>query len=140
MLVNFVKRHKGDIMIILYSDIIVDFLRQYPPAVNWLRSLGDEEIALPGFVVMELIQGCTNKVELHRLEKFIADFEVICPSTETCDKALEVYFLYYLSHNLGLLDALIGQAVVALGLPLYTFNRKHYAVIPGLVTIQPYQK
>ena len=42
-------------MIIADSDVIIDFLRQYPPAIQWLTSLGDEEIALPGYVVMELI-------------------------------------------------------------------------------------
>ncbi len=127
-------------MIILDSDIIIDFLRQHPPAVNWLNSLGDEEIALPGYVVMELIQGCSNKVELRGLKRFIADFEVIWPSTEICNEALDVFSQYKLSHNLGLLDTLIGQIAVALGLPLHTFNRKHYTVIPKLVTIQPYQR
>ncbi len=127
-------------MIILDSDIVIDFLRQYPPAVNWLSVLGDEEIALPGYVVMELMQGCTNKVELRELKKFIADFEVIWPSSEICNEALEVFSQYNLSHNLGLLDALIGQIAVALGLPLHTFNRKHYTTIPNLVTVQPYQK
>ncbi len=127
-------------MIILDSDIGIDFLRQYPPAVNWLSVLGDEEIALPGYVVMELMQGCTNKVELRELKKFIADFEVIWPSSEICNEALEVFSQYNLSHNLGLLDALIGQTAVALGLPLHTFNRKHYTTIPNLVTVQPYQK
>jgi hypothetical protein len=38
--------------------------------------------------------------------------------------------------GLGLLDALIGATV--LGRPLATFNVKHYGVIAGLQTIQPY--
>jgi hypothetical protein len=50
-------------VIIIDSDIIIDFLRQFPPAIEWLTTLGDEEIALPGFVVMELVQGCTNKAD-----------------------------------------------------------------------------
>lgn len=127
-------------MIIIDSDIIIDILRQYTPAIEWLTSLGDEEIALPGFVVMELVQGCMNKADLRKLEMFIADFEVFWPAPETCDKALEIFTRFSLSHNLGLLDALIGQAAVALNSPIHTFNRKHYAVIPDLVTIQPYKK
>lgn len=31
---------------------MIDLLRQYVPAVNWLGSLGQEEIILPGFVVL----------------------------------------------------------------------------------------
>jgi predicted nucleic acid-binding protein len=127
-------------MIILDSDIVIDFLRRHQPAIDWLITLGDEEIALPGYVVMELIQGCGNKTELRELKMFIADFEIVWPSAETCDKALVVFSEYNLSHNLGLLDALIGQTSIALDLPLHTFNQKHYAVIPGLMTIQPYQR
>ena len=77
---------------------------------------------------------------MNELEKFIADFKVIWPTSETCDKALEIFTKFNLSHNLGLLDAIIGQTAVMLDLPIHTFNRKHYAVIPELVTIQPYQK
>lgn len=67
--------------------IIIDFLRKYPPAIEWLTSLGNEEIALPGYVVMELVQGSINKEDLRELQKFIADFEVIWPAPETCDEA-----------------------------------------------------
>jgi len=127
-------------MIILDSDIVIDFLRQHPPAIEWLDSLGDEEIALPGYVVMELIQGSTNKIALQKLRKFIENFEIIWPSQKVCDEALEIFSEYNLSHNLGLLDTLIGQTAVALGLSLHTFNRKHYEIIPELVTVQPYQR
>ena len=36
-------------MILLDSDIMIDFLRKYPSAINWLSSLEDEEIALSGY-------------------------------------------------------------------------------------------
>ena len=127
-------------MILVDSDIIIDFLRKYPPAIEWLTSLGDEELALPGYVVMELVQGCTNKGDLRKLEKFIEDVDVIWPSPETCDDALAIFTQFNLSHHLGVLDALIGQTAVAIDLPIHTFNRKHYAAIPDLVTVQPYQK
>jgi hypothetical protein len=37
-----------------------------------------------------------------------------------------------------LLDALIGATAVGLNEQLATFNVKHYKVIPGLQTVQPY--
>ncbi len=119
---------------------MIDLLRQYPPSVAWLDALEDEEIILPGFVVMELLQGCSNKAEQEKVEKVLAAFETVWPSPETCDDAVTIFASYHLSHNLGLLDALIGQTTVALNLSLYTFNRKHYAVIPDLVTVEPYSK
>lgn len=127
-------------MIVLDSDVMIDLLRQYPSAVAWLDALGDEEIILPGFVVMELLQGCSNRAEQDKVERVLAAFETMWPSSETCDEALKVFARYHLSHNLGLLDALIGQTAVALNLPLYTFNRKHYAVIPDLMVVEPYSK
>lgn len=127
-------------MLLLDSDIMIDLLRKHPPAMAWLASLNDEEIALPGFVVMELIQGCRNKVEQQKIEKTVASYGVVWPTPATCDEALSVFIRYRLRHALGLLDALIGETAVALQLPLHTFNQKHYASIPNLVTIQPYQR
>jgi len=127
-------------MILLDTDVMIDLLRQYPPAVAWLDSLGEEEIILPGFVVMELIQGCRNKTEQKRMERELGAYGVVWPSPETCDKALSVFTRYHLSHGLGILDALIGQMAVDLDLPLYTFNQKHYTHIPNLKTVQPYKK
>lgn len=57
-------------MIFFDTDVMIDLLRQYPPAKNWLEVLGEEEILLPGFVGMELIQGCKNKRELNNVEKY----------------------------------------------------------------------
>ncbi|MCA9946638.1 MAG: type II toxin-antitoxin system VapC family toxin [Anaerolineales bacterium] len=119
---------------------MIDLLRQHRPAVAWLDSLGEEEIILPGFVVMELLQGCRNKAEQSQVEQVLTGFETVWPLPETCEAALEVFADNHLSHGVGLLDALIGQTAVTLNLPLHTFNRKHYAAIPGLVTVAPYNK
>lgn len=127
-------------MVILDSDVMIDLLRRHSPAVTWLASLDEEEIGLPGFVVMELLQGCSNKSEQDEVEKVLTGCEVLWPLPETCGEALEVFARYHLSHGVGLLDALIGQTAVALNLPLHTFNRKHYAAIPGLVTVEPYAR
>ncbi len=127
-------------MVLLDTDVMVDLLRQYAPALAWLDTLGDDEILLPGFVVMELVQGCTNRTEQARLEKALAPFTVVWPTPGMCDEALTLFGRFFLSHNLGILDVLIGQLAVALDLPLLTFNQKHYAVIPGIQLAQPYPK
>jgi len=127
-------------MTILDSDVMIDLLRQHQPAVSWLESLGEEDIIVPGFVVMELLQGCSNKTEQAKVEQVLTGFEIVWPLPEVCEDALKVFAHYHLSHGIGLLDALIGQTAVALNLPLYTFNRKHYAPIPDLVTVEPYSK
>ena len=127
-------------MILVDSDVMIDLLREYPPAIAWLDSLDDDEILLPGFVVMELIQGCKNRTEQRRLQKGLEPYSIIWLSPEVCDEALAVFSRYYLSHSLGIIDALIGQMAVSLGLPLHTFNAKHYSMIPDLKVVQPYTK
>lgn len=128
-------------MILLDSDVMIDLLRQYPPAVQWFESLGaDEAVAFSGYVMMELVQGCRNKVEQDRLLRVLAQYGIVWLLPEECAQALDFFVQYHLSHNAGMLDVLIGQTALALGVPLYTFNQRHYRFIPGLRTIQPYEK
>ena len=128
-------------MILLDSDVLIDLLRTYPPATAWFNALHeDEELVLSGYVVMELIQGCRNKAEQESVRRELGVYGVIWLSPTDCDKALEVFAAYRLSHNAGLLDVLIGQTAVSLGVPLHTFNQRHYSFIPGIQTIQPYVK
>ena len=101
-------------MILLDTDVMIDLLRQYPPAVAWLESLGDDEVVLPGYVVMELIQGCNSRAEQEKLEKELNSFGTTWPSPEVCDEAVSVFSRYYLSHGLGIIDALIGQLAIPL--------------------------
>jgi len=128
-------------MILLDSDVMIDLLRQYPPAMQWFDALDeDEEIALSGYVVMELIQGCRNRAEQERVQRVLAPSGIVWLSPADCDKALEVFTRYHLSHNAGLLDVLVGQTAIALDVPLHTFNQKHYRFMAELQTIQPYEK
>jgi hypothetical protein len=127
-------------MILLDTDIMIDILRDYPPAVHWMQSIGDEAVALPGFVVMELIQGCQTKRELTGLRKRLTPFHVYWPGADDCTQAVELFARYYLSHQIGIIDVLIGQLAASSEGALYTFNKKPYAPIPGLKTVQPYRK
>jgi len=128
-------------LILLDSDVMIDLLRQYPPAISWFDTLNDDdELLLPGYVVMELIQGCRNKVEQERLQNELATYGIVWLAPVDCGKTLDVFTEYHLSDNAGLLDVLIAQTAVAWSVPLHTFNHKHYRFIPGLQTIQPYEK
>ncbi|MBM4330732.1 MAG: type II toxin-antitoxin system VapC family toxin [Deltaproteobacteria bacterium] len=127
-------------MILLDTDIMIDVLRDYPPAIVWLNSHGDEIIVLPGFVVMELIQGCKTKREVAKVRKKLSSFEVLWPTPEVCNEALDIFAIHHRSHQIGIIDVLIGQLAVSFKIPLYTFNKKHYIPIPGLQIVHPYKK
>lgn len=127
-------------MILLDTDVVVDLLRQLPQAVAWFAGLADQEVLLPGYVAMELVQGCRSKSDLGTLEQHIRKMRVVWPEPEVCDTALTTYARSRVTHGLGLLDALVGQLSVSSGLPLHTFNAKHYAGIQGMQTVQPYTR
>ncbi|MBI3537065.1 MAG: type II toxin-antitoxin system VapC family toxin [Chloroflexi bacterium] len=127
-------------MILVDTDVMIDLLRQYAPALQWLDSLGDAEIILPGFVVMELIQGCKSKAEQEKVESNLEAYSITWPTSEICDQSLQVFADHHLSHGLGIIDALIGQMAVAMGLELLTFNQKHYTAISKLKMRQPYDR
>ena len=87
-------------MILLDSDVLIDLLRKYPPAMAWFDALQeDEELMVSGYVVMELIQGCRNKVEQDRVQRELAAYGVVWLSQTDCDRALDVFATYRLSHK-----------------------------------------
>ena len=125
-------------MILLDTDVVVDILRNHASAQAWLQGLGTTALGLPGLVVMELLQGCRNKFEQQRVDQFCQTHHFFWPTEPDCQRALQDFAAFHLSHNLGVLDALIAHTAVGLNEPLATFNLKHYGVIKGLTTIQPY--
>jgi len=127
-------------MIICDTDVMVDVLRGQPAALVWLASVHGETVALPGIVMMELIQGCRSKSEQQRMQKALKDYQLLWPSHEACDHALKHFSTHYLSHGIGILDAIIAEIAVESGFPLHTFNQKHYLPHPLLQTIQPYAR
>jgi predicted nucleic acid-binding protein len=126
-------------MYLLDTDILIDIQRGHSPAIELLTSL--EEIPrVPGFVIMELIQGTRNKEQVRKVLQLVAPLPTICPSETDCNRALDDFTAYHLSHNLGLIDALIAACAIGHGLVLCTFNNKHYRVIPNLNMQQPYNR
>lgn len=127
-------------MILLDTDVMVDVMRRYTPAVAWLDTLDSETIGIPGLVAMELLQGCRNRKEQRRVESLLRPYALYWPGQMSCSRAFDEFAEYHLSHNLGILDALIAHTAAGLNVELATFNTKHYGVVSGLLTIQPYDR
>ncbi len=126
-------------MILLDTDIAIDILRKHPPALAWIGAVQDR-VCLPGIVALELFQGCHDKRQVRALRKQIAPFAVLWPAEHACDAALGMFTSAHLTHSLGLLDCLIAPTALTYAVPLHTFNQKHFGVVPGLRTIQPYNR
>lgn len=127
-------------MILFDTDIIVDVIRNHPPAVAWLASIGAQSITISGFTAFELFAWCRDTAEQQKLRRTLARFRVAWLSPSGCDLALQGYQRLRLSHGIGAFDVLIVQTALELGLPLHTFNVKHFQALPGLQTVQPYTK
>lgn len=73
-------------MLLLDTDVMVDVIRGYPDAVEWMSSLTEEVPALPGLVVLELMDGCRSKMEMKRLLKRVEPFLIYWPTDNDCDR------------------------------------------------------
>jgi predicted nucleic acid-binding protein len=89
---------------------------------------------------MELIQGAQNAKQVRDVLRLTAPLPIVWPTTADCQRAPADFTAFHLSHNVGLLDTLIASVAVGLSAELCTFNDKHYRVVPGLVTTQPYTR
>lgn len=121
------------------TDVLIDVQRGHPPALAWMSSL-TELPAVPGFVVMELIQDARNSKEVRKAFRLVAPFRVIWPGESDCTRALADFAAYNLSHGLGLLDSLIGACAIGVSGRILTFNVKHFLAVPGLIIVQPYTR
>jgi len=127
-------------MILLDTDVMVDILRGNEPAKQWLDAAQNQILGIPGLVAMELLQGCQNTSEQKRLERELSDYPLYWAEQQDCERALKSFAAYRLSHQLGLLDALIAQTAIGVGAELATFNTRHYGVLKELKTTQPYER
>src|SRR5947208_7626176 len=98
-------------MDLLDTDVLIDVQRGHPPALTWFAGLTDLP-AVPGFVVLELIQDARNGREIRQALKLVAPLPLVWPTEADCTRALSDFTAYHLSHGLGLLDALIGACAV----------------------------
>lgn len=126
-------------MVMLDTDVLIDFQRNYPPAIEWFKALPEIPL-VSGLVAMELIQDARNRLELERSLKLIAALNVIWPTELECIEALQLFATYHLSHRLGLIDAFIAAMAMKRDAQLCTFNIKHYRSIPDLDWHLPYAK
>lgn len=124
-------------MILCDTDVLVDILRRHSHAVQWVRSVAEDELIVPGYVAVELVQGCRSKRDVDAVSQTLKPFKLVWPGASYCENAYQILLTHWLSHGLGLIDSLIAQTAIGLDAPLHTFNRKHFESVPGIKTIQP---
>lgn len=125
-------------MILLDTDVLVDCLRGLPPADRWLRESSGRVFGIPGIVAMELVAGCRDKADLRRVQAFIYRFNVVWPKASDFERGFGLLVEHRLEFGVDAPDCIIAAMASERGIPLYTFNTKHYQAFPELEVVQPY--
>jgi predicted nucleic acid-binding protein len=79
-------------------------------------------------------------LQVRQALRLVAPLPIVWPTETDCQRALSDFTAYHLSHGTGILDSLIAACAIGLSATLCTFNVKHYRMISGLVTAQPYTR
>jgi tRNA(fMet)-specific endonuclease VapC len=127
-------------MILLDTDVLIECLRGSAAAKDWLDALNDDLFCVPGVVASELIIGCRNQGELQQVQKLLQSFVVAWPEATEFELSYRLLVTHRLSSGLGIPDALIAATALSRTARLYTFNLKHFQIIPGLDVQPPYQR
>jgi predicted nucleic acid-binding protein len=117
--------------ILLDTDILVDFLRGYSKAMEFVNA-HSARIILSSIVVAELYAGVKGEHEQTALDNFLSIFRIIPLDLEIA-KASGLYKRDYgKSHGVGLADAILAATAQAENAELKTLNTKHYPMFKNL--------
>lgn len=123
---------------LLDTSIIVDFLREYPPAANWLAT-STESFGITKFVWLEVIEGATSKLRQKEAIELLNKFVLVPVELSDIDWALSTLTTKVLANNgLDMKDALIASTSARLQVPLYTRNLKHMRSFLDALAQAPY--
>jgi predicted nucleic acid-binding protein len=118
-------------IILLDTDVLVDFFRGHNKAVAFVNAHSDK-IILSSIVIAELYAGVKRDNEQAALDNFVSLFH-IAPVNADIAKIGGLYKRDYgRSHGVGLADAIIAATAEAENAELKTLNIKHYPMLKGL--------
>lgn len=118
------------------SSVLVDVLRGYPPAEQWLADTA--QLGVTQIIWLELLEGSQNKQRQREAMKLLRRFALIRLTGDDVQWSIEQLITLRLSHNVDAFDCLIASVHVRLNLPLYTRNLKHFIPLIGELARSPY--
>lgn len=122
---------------LLDTSIIVDILRDYAPAVDWLEN-NTEELGITYYTWLEIIQGCNSKREERLVIGILKRFVLVPTTDEDSRWATEQLIVLHLKLNVDKMDCLIAAPSYRLQVPTYTRNLKHFQPLLNDLAITPY--
>ena len=95
--------------LLIDTDVLIDFLRGFPKAVLYLKSL-PAPFTVSAITIAELYAGVREGREREVLDEFVASLNVVQVTEQIAVKVGLFRRDYIKSHNVGLREALIGGA------------------------------
>jgi len=137
---NVMPRKTGRMSKLLDTTVLVDVIRKEEAALDYIDSTRKAESSLPLSIVtkMELIVGCRDKAEVQKMEKLLADYDVLDVTPLISRKAYELIVRFSKSHGMAIPDALITATALVENAVLVTSNVRHFSMIDGLRLEKPY--
>jgi hypothetical protein len=124
-------------MILLDTDVFIDYLRDYEPSVDFFNS-NMSKICISEYSIMELYVGCSNKNELKIIDDFSGMFNILTTMPQIVTNAAKILRDHYLKDGIEIIDALIASTAIDNNIPLYSKNIKHFTSVKNLALVEPY--
>jgi predicted nucleic acid-binding protein len=135
------KREDGKPMSkILETTVLADIIRRKEVALDYVDGIRKAK-GIPCLSIvtsMELVIGCHDKNEVRKVEKLLADYDVLDITPLIGRKAYELISRFSKSHGLVIPDALIAATALVGNAVLVTSNIRHFSMIEGLRLEKPY--
>jgi predicted nucleic acid-binding protein len=114
---------------LLDTDVLVEYLRDRPGAAEFLEGF-EGELLVSAATVAELFAGVRDQAEEEALGSFLSAFDLLPISSALAREGGRLRRRYGPSHGVGLMDAIIAATAQETGARLYTFNVRHFPMLP----------
>ena len=126
-------------LIVVDTDVIIDFFRDISPAANVFAALiSVEKAAMTAISVFELYAGIEGAKRLRQIETLAQELIIFPLNTLEAAIAGRIYTqLKSRGKLIGTHDILIAAICLANDLPLYTKNIAHFSLIKDIRLLSP---
>ena len=118
-------------MLLLDTNILIDYLRGKQAAIEFINCAGKTGIAVNTVIVLELYNGCIGRSELAKIRRLLNGFNHFDLNEAIAQAAIHIGHRFALSHSVSAPDALIAATALVYNLELRTANLKDFRMIPG---------
>jgi predicted nucleic acid-binding protein len=123
--------------LLLDTDVLIDYLRGRPEAVQYIDTL-TQPLFVSAMTVAELYAGVREGKERSQLESFLRAFEVVPIERKIAEQGGLFRRDYGKSHGTGLADAIIAATAQSIPADLVSLNKKHFPMLKTVIV--PYRK